>query len=172
MILVLIIITSSMYIYLHIKTGMRLRFLFIDGSAVIVISVLVLLGLRSLVSIYIGFSAALLLIPLSGFCITMIRFYRKPKRGCSGEESDIISPADGKVIAIRTIEAGEDYVSEKKGLRAYLTELSGTDLAASPSVLVSINMTPFDVHTNSAPIGGTVREGKHIGGQFLSLKNP
>ena len=64
----------------------------------------------------------------------------------------IISPANGKVVNIE--EAYEDeYFGEKK-------------------ILISIFMSPFDVHINRNPISGTVKYYQYHKGKFLVAWHP
>jgi phosphatidylserine decarboxylase len=106
------------------------------------------------------------------FTLTMIRFWRTPRRKISANENHIVSPADGNILYIKRIEKGEVPVAIKKGLEARLDEIAGTDILNFPGWLIGINMTPFDVHKNCAPIEGEIVLNKHINGQFLSLKHP
>jgi phosphatidylserine decarboxylase len=102
----------------------------------------------------------------------MIRFWQTPNRKVRALPNEIVSPADGNVIYIKEIASGEMPISIKNGLKATLTELSGTDILNQPSWLIGINMTPFDVHKNCAPVSGLIVLNKHINGEFLSLKHP
>ncbi|MCB0677542.1 MAG: phosphatidylserine decarboxylase, partial [Saprospiraceae bacterium] len=61
-------------------------------------------------------------------------------------------------------------VSIKGNRYSRLEELTKTDLLDKPCWLVGINMTPFDVHKNCAPIDGKVVLNQHFDGKFLSLK--
>jgi len=73
----------------------------------------------------------------------------------------IISPASGRVIEIRSVNSG-DILFKKKGVnnRVMIPELS------FPATIVMIEMTPFDVHVQRAPISGMIMRmdrysGKH-----------
>jgi phosphatidylserine decarboxylase len=76
----------------------------------------------------------------------MVFFFRDPSRVIPSGEGIIVSPADGKVIQIRTKKDNE-YLNED------VTE-------------VSIFMSPLDVHVNRSPYDGTVELVKHSPGGF------
>ena len=105
------------------------------------------------------------------FTMTMIRFWRTPKRAITAKPDEIVSPADGNVIYIKKVPQGQIPITFKNKVRATLNELSKTELLNEPAWLIGINMTPFDVHKNCSPIDGQVILNRHFDGQFLSLKN-
>jgi len=76
-----------------------------------------------------------------------LNFFRDPERETPEGENLIISPADGKVIRIRTIREDE-FLKEE-------------------SVEISIFMSPLNVHVNRIPISGTVRYYRYIPGEYL-----
>ena len=145
----IILVSTLMYLYLHYKTHMRLRFLFVDNLVVIVSSFLIV---------------------TIGFSITMLRFWRTPKRKVTASEQEIVSPADGKIIYIKQLSSKETPISMKKGRVSKLSEITKTEILETPCWLIGINMTAFDVHKNCAPISGTITLNKHTNGEFLSLK--
>jgi phosphatidylserine decarboxylase len=125
--------------------------------------------------IYTGsFIYALPIFPVLGFSflLTMYRFWRTPSRKVLANGDDLASPADGNIIYIKSIDAGEVPISIKNGLEAKISEITETDLLNQGGWLIGINMTPFDVHKNCAPITGRIILNKHINGEFLSLKEP
>jgi phosphatidylserine decarboxylase len=87
-------------------------------------------------------------------------FYRDPERRIPEGDDLIVSPADGRVMYVREVEAGE-VVSDKQGRRIRISELAKTDLGDVRGRLVGIYMSPFDVHFNRAPIGGEIRTVHH-----------
>ncbi|MET0648904.1 MAG: phosphatidylserine decarboxylase family protein [Pyrinomonadaceae bacterium] len=76
----------------------------------------------------------------------MAYFFRDPQRAVPSESGLVISPADGKVTRVE--------------------KLSG-DEPDSPTV-VSIFLSPFDVHVNRAPIAGTVVDVTYTKGRFIA----
>jgi len=111
-----------------------------------------------------------LIIPFLAYAGIQIRFWRSPSRRLSALKNQIVSPADGNVIYINYLDAGEGLVSVKNGSFSKIDELTGSDLVHRPCIQIGINMTPFDVHKNCAPCGGKIVLSKHLVGKFHSLK--
>jgi phosphatidylserine decarboxylase len=78
-----------------------------------------------------------------GFCLW---FFRDPEREAPRDERLVVSPADGRVVAV---------VPERED--RYLNALA---------TRVSIFMSPLDVHVNRSPVTGTVRQVQHTAGRF------
>lgn len=90
---------------------------------------------------------------LSGFLIiTILQFFRDPKREFTINDGQIIAPADGKVVVIEETEEGE-YFKDKR-------------------LQVSIFMSPINVHINRYPIAGKVSFFKYHPGKFLAAWEP
>lgn len=84
--------------------------------------------------------------PLVGFFFTAY-FFRNPKRAVPRSEGRILSPADGVVREIRTVDA-DPFIG-------------------GPAVRLSIFLSIFNVHLNRSPVAGRVfmrhyRPGKYI----------
>lgn len=75
-------------------------------------------------------------------------FFRDPERMLTVGPEFVISPADGKIIAVEKV----DSVRFLEG----------------PRVKISIFMTIFDVHVNRVPVSGVVRGLHYQKGRFLS----
>jgi len=86
--------------------------------------------------------AALLLL-LAAF---MAYFFRDPQRNVPTEGGLVVSPADGRVTRVEKVSGAE---------------------GRSPTV-VSIFLSPFDVHVNRAPIAGTVVDVTYTKGRFTA----
>ena len=79
----------------------------------------------------------------------MAFFFRDPKREPPNDPNVIVAPADGKVTRVQTLdEATKD----------------------SPTV-ISIFLSPLDVHINRAPIPGTITDVVYSPGKFLMATN-
>jgi phosphatidylserine decarboxylase len=90
---------------------------------------------------------------LSGFLtLTILQFFRDPKREFTINDAKIIAPADGKVVVIEETEEGE-YFKDKR-------------------LQVSIFMSPLNVHINRYPIAGKVSFFKYHPGKFLAAWEP
>lgn len=125
-------------------------------------------GINSFFVYLLNIPVVILEVPLS----ILPFFYRDPERPIPMEQNVIVSPADGKIIYIKKIEAGEVPLADKKGSRIHLSELTGTPLLSQGSFLIGICMNFLDVHINRAPIAGNVTKVVHIPGQFMSLRHP
>jgi phosphatidylserine decarboxylase len=81
------------------------------------------------------------------FTLLVLNFFRDPDRTPPQEANVIVAPADGRIVQIKD-------VHEKEYLH-------------SDAVLVSIFMSPLNVHVNRFPISGTVGYFKHIPGEYI-----
>lgn len=97
-------------------------------------------------------------------------FYRDPERDIPEEAGLVVSPADGLVIYVRKLDAGEPLRCEKNGATMVLDEVKGTGLEHEVLWQVGISMVFTDVHVNRAPIAGKVTLVHHRPGKFLSLR--
>jgi phosphatidylserine decarboxylase len=86
---------------------------------------------------------ALVLLLLAAF---MAYFFRDPQRAVPAEAGLVVSPADGRVTRVEKL---------------------STDDPQSPTV-VSIFLSPFDVHVNRAPIAGSVVDVTYTKGRFIA----
>ena len=78
----------------------------------------------------------------------MAFFFRDPRRTIPSDQGIVVAPADGRVTRIRI--AGPDNATES---------------------LVSIFLSPLDVHVNRAPITGTIEKIDYKSGKFLMATN-
>jgi phosphatidylserine decarboxylase len=83
-----------------------------------------------------------------------IWFFRDPIR-TPPTEPGILSPADGTIVYVRRLEAGEEVVTIKQGVRARVNDILREDFD-QPKLVVGIFMSPFDVHYNRAPVSGKI----------------
>jgi phosphatidylserine decarboxylase len=93
-------------------------------------------------------------------------FLRDPER-IIPEGDNIVSPADGKVISI--IELNKTDVSISKGTWGLVKSTSAD--VKDAKYLVSIFMTPLDVHIQRAPIDGRIASVKYHKGSFKTANN-
>lgn len=96
----------------------------------------------------------------------LLNFYRDPKRTVP-KGSSIVSPADGRVISI--IRTSKKNITISKGLLGKIKVLTGG--IADECHVISIFMSPFDVHINRAPIEGKIKSIKHSKGKFFGAYN-
>jgi phosphatidylserine decarboxylase len=169
--LFILLFSSLLYLFLHKKTRISLKYLFQDNLIVAIVSFV------SSECIYayshvLTYALTPFLIVGFAFGAFMIRFWRTPHRQLTAKSNEIVSPADGKVIYIQKMMANETPISNKNNRLALLKELHQTDVLNEPCWVIGINMTPLDVHKNCAPIDGVVLLNEHTSGKFLSLKDP
>jgi phosphatidylserine decarboxylase len=89
---------------------------------------------------------ALVFVFLAAF---MAFFFRDPSRQPPTDPTLVVSPADGRVTRVKPVgEAGE-----------------------SSATVVSIFLSPFDVHINRAPIAGKITDVSYTRGKFLMATN-
>lgn len=87
------------------------------------------------------------------FFLIVLNFYRSPYRRFKGDMyNTIVSSADGKVVAIEEVYE-EEYFKDKR-------------------LLVSVFMSPFNVHANWYPINGKVLKSIHHDGRFMAAYLP
>ena len=85
---------------------------------------------------------AIVLFVLAAF---MAFFFRDPERVSPSDPGIIVAPADGRITLIE--ERGDDK---------------------SKSLLVSIFLSPLDVHINRSPVAGTITDISYAKGKFLA----
>lgn len=87
------------------------------------------------------------------FFLIELNFYRSPFRRFKGDSSKaIISSADGKIVAIEEVYESEHFKDNR--------------------LLVSVFMSPFNVHANWFPINGKVLKSVHHNGRFMAAYLP
>lgn len=100
-------------------------------------------ALLALAALLFGYwPVALVFFALAAF---MAYFFRDPQRTAPEEENIILSPADGRVTRVSAVDPKD---------------------AASPTV-VSIFLSPLDVHINRAPLAGKILDVTYTKGKFL-----
>jgi phosphatidylserine decarboxylase len=83
-------------------------------------------------------------------------FFRDPER-TTPPGSNIISPADGRVVYIKKVKNNTVPISIKKRRKIPLAELTRVDdFRDTDAYVIGIFMRPTDVHVNRAPISGQV----------------
>jgi phosphatidylserine decarboxylase len=88
-------------------------------------------------------------IPFAILTAFMAFFFRDPKRETPEDPLLVVAPADGRVTRVKQIEEGNQQAA----------------------TLVSIFLSPFDVHINRAPIAGEITNVVYTRGKFLMATN-
>ena len=86
------------------------------------------------------------------FLILVLQFFRNPKRKALESETQIIAPADGKIVIIQEVEEPE-YFHDKR-------------------LQVSIFMSPLNVHVTRYPATGEIKLSKYHPGKYLVAWHP
>jgi len=86
---------------------------------------------------------------LALIALFMAFFFRDPKREPPREPNVVVAPADGRVTRIAKVQ-GPDSQSQ---------------------TIVSIFLSPLDVHINRSPIAGLIRDVSYMPGKFLMATN-
>ncbi|HET6243970.1 MAG: phosphatidylserine decarboxylase family protein [Bacteroidetes bacterium] len=84
--------------------------------------------------------------------ITVLQFFRNPKRNFTNDDAKVICPADGKVVVIEEVLENE-YFQDKR-------------------IQVSVFMSPVNVHINRYPVSGVVKYVKYHPGKYLVAWHP
>ena len=122
---------------------------------------------RSVAVAVFGQISLALTLALSGM---MLRFWRDPERVPPEKDGVVLSPADGEVVYIRTVDEGSTPLVTKDGRDYLLRELTGISLLASAAHVIGVEFSFLEVHVNRCPIAGQVKLLKHIEGKFISLR--
>lgn len=126
-----------------------------EGTDTLIISAIVLLALNA--ALWYGADWKLpfyVVAPLSVMAwLLLLNFFRCPIRLFGGEtEKVVVAPADGKVVCIEEVDEHE-YFHDRR-------------------LLVSIFMSPLNVHANWYPCDGVVKKVSHNNGRFQAAYLP
>lgn len=117
----------------------------------------------------------LIILIVAVFIITVASvayFYRDPDREIPAVDNALLSPVDGTVISIRKYKAGRVPIISKDGRYYSLEELTHSNLLDSDGVILSIHISPLDVHAVRSPFTGKVLQISHIHGGLKFMRDP
>ncbi|MCO6162680.1 phosphatidylserine decarboxylase family protein [Flavobacterium sp. NRK F7] len=86
------------------------------------------------------------------FLVLILQFFRNPKREADNSDNHILAPVDGKVVVIEEVYEPE-YFQDKR-------------------LMVSIFMSPINVHVTRYPVNGVVKYSKYHPGKYLVAWHP
>lgn len=86
------------------------------------------------------------------FLVLILQFFRNPKRNTQRDERKIISSVDGKVVVIEEV-FEKEYFNDKR-------------------LMISVFMSPFNVHVTRYPMSGTIAYSKYHPGKYLVAWHP
>ncbi len=91
-----------------------------------------------------------------GICLMLFllvaQFFRIPKRFFEAKASDVLCPADGKVVAIEKV-TDKEYLKDER-------------------IQISVFMSPLNVHAQWSPVSGEVKYVKYHEGKYLVAWHP
>jgi len=93
-----------------------------------------------------------LVLPVAVFWLLFMNFFRDPERTPREKGRIILSPADGRITDVTSVEEGE--------------------FIRGPAVRIGIFMDVFSVHVNRSPVTGTVAYVRHHPGKFFDARSP
>lgn len=125
-----------------------------EGTWIIIISSILILGLVALVNLFIPMLLLQLFLqlPMLVLLCIIILFFRIPNRPLPPQDNVIYAPADGKVVVIEKTNESEYFKDER--------------------IQVSIFMSPLNVHQNVYPLSGEVSYTKYHKGKYLVAWHP
>jgi phosphatidylserine decarboxylase len=86
-------------------------------------------------------------VPLWLVAVFVIQFFRDPPRAVPAQPHAVLSPADGRIVKVEKV---RDPMTERDTL------------------LISVFMNVFNVHSNRAPVDGTVERIQYSAGKFVN----
>ncbi len=100
-----------------------------------------------LVSILVSIWSGPASIPFWLLSVFVLQFFRDPARSAPDGEQIVLSPADGRIVAVEEV---RDPYAERDAIK------------------ISVFMNVFNVHSNRVPVKGTVQTINYFAGQFFN----
>ncbi|QCW99182.1 phosphatidylserine decarboxylase family protein [Aggregatimonas sangjinii] len=125
-----------------------------EGQKIIVITFILVVAAILLAQFFVPYPGLRIAIQIVALLllVAVLQFFRNPKRIPIKSFSEIIAPADGKVVVIEEVEETE-YFNDKR-------------------IQVSIFMSPINVHVTRYPASGEVKYSKYHPGKYLVAWHP
>lgn len=125
-----------------------------EGYKILIVTAIILIAINvisySLINTY-WIKFAILIASILFFLI-ILQFFRNPKRTTQLNDEVVVSPVDGKVVAIEEV-FEKEYFKDNR-------------------IQISIFMSPINVHVTRHPVGGKVVYSKYHPGKFLVAWHP
>ena len=125
-----------------------------EGAKIILITLLLVVGIIFLTDAFVSINllrTALYLFALV-ILILVLQFFRNPTRVADNSDNHILAPVDGKVVVIEEVFEPE-YFKDKR-------------------LMVSIFMSPINVHVTRYCVNGVVKYSKYHPGKYLVAWHP
>jgi phosphatidylserine decarboxylase len=100
-----------------------------------------------LISIVVSFWSWPAAIPLWLITLFVVQFFRDPQRAAPEGENNVLSPADGRIVAVEQV---RDPYADREALK------------------ISVFMNVFNVHSNRSPVNGYVNSVTYFPGRFFN----
>lgn len=113
---------------------------------------LIVVNLIAYTFIYTEWIRMLILVGTIILFFLIVQFFRNPTRRTEINEKHVVSPVDGKVVVIEEVYEKE-YFKDKR-------------------LMVSVFMSPINVHVTRHPISGTVKYSEYHPGKYLVAWHP
>jgi phosphatidylserine decarboxylase len=124
-----------------------------EGRKIILFTVIIAVGLLLVSDVFENFWISKIIQVLAiVILILVLQFFRNPKRDVDNSDNHIIAPVDGKVVVIEEVFEPE-YFKDKR-------------------VMVSIFMSPINVHVTRYALNGIVKYSKYHPGKYLVAWHP
>lgn len=125
-----------------------------EGHKIIFVTLVIVVAALFLIDAYIELAwlRTILMLVMVFFLITILQFFRNPKRFTQLNDNQILSPVDGKVVVIEEV-FEKEFFNDKR-------------------LQVSVFMSPINVHVTRYPIGGQVVYSKYHPGKYLVAWHP
>jgi phosphatidylserine decarboxylase len=126
-----------------------------EGYTSLAITVLFIFVLNAVIQFYLPQAHALkwfVYILSALLFLIILQFFRSPKLTITQDETQVLCPADGKVVVIEETEEPE-FLKDRR-------------------IQISVFMSPINVHVNRNPISGVVKYFKYHPGKYLVAWHP
>lgn len=125
-----------------------------EGAKIIFITLVIVVGVIFLVDAFVDVVWIQKVIQVLAliFLILVLQFFRNPKREIQRNDNHILSPVDGKVVVIEEV-FEKEYFNDKR-------------------LMVSVFMSPINVHVTRYGLSGEVKYSKYHPGKYLVAWHP
>ena len=125
-----------------------------EGSKIILITLLLVVGIIFLTDEFVAINWLRTILYLFALVILVLvlQFFRNPTRVADNSDNHILAPVDGKVVVIEEVYEAE-YFKDKR-------------------LMVSIFMSPINVHVTRYCVNGIVKYSKYHPGKYLVAWHP
>ena len=105
------------------------------------------IALALVAALVVTFFAGWWSIPFWLIALFVVQFFRDPPRAIPADTGLVLSPADGRIVAVETV--NDPY-------------------AQRDAIKISVFMNVFNVHSNRSPIDGTIEKIEYFSGSFVN----